>query len=69
MRARDACMLQCACLVFSAVDVCIEGASREDEEKTKEKVAGAGAGGGDGKRGRGREFLSTRSAMLTRGNV
>lgn len=63
MRTRDAYMLQRACLVCSAVDFCIKGASREGEEKTKEKVAGAGGWE------RRKEFLSTRSAMLTRGNV
>jgi len=49
------------------VDFCIERATREGEEKTKEKVAGVEDGGRG--RGRGKEFLSTRSAMLTRGNV
>lgn len=48
LRARDACTLQRACLVRSAVDLCIERVTREGEEKTKEKVAGAGATGGGG---------------------
>jgi len=47
------------------IDLCIERATREGEEKTKEKVAGVGAGRERWEK----EFLSTRSAMLTRGNV